>query len=205
MPQHINPLTWEPEALKLKELAKGINARNGSVNCARVALRLDEYIQADKNLNLGTVGTQSAHSYTQPIFIEAKEGEKLRFKIKRSYTNDERILERCNSLLQAHSGERVDLSQDREIIELDLDINFKASTTQEIRLLASNNNDIIDDLRSLSRRQLNGSAYGFMFYTWPDNTIGHMANFYVDKESQVFLSSVNYNYRAYCLIQKTHY
>ncbi|MDB6096004.1 MAG: hypothetical protein JWM09_282 [Francisellaceae bacterium] len=63
MPQSINLATWHPKAQELKTLMLGINERNGSVNCGRVALRLDEHLRASRHLGLPPVATQSAGMY----------------------------------------------------------------------------------------------------------------------------------------------
>jgi len=184
MPQVMNPESYHPIAEHLKNLMRGINARNGSLNCGRVALRLDEYLSAGENLGLAPVATQRAPMFLDPIF---KINDKGHLKITRSYTKHSTLLSRC-STKPAAPNEILDVSEDNKVIyELDVDFEFvNQEAASEIRLQASNSQDIIEALQNLPKRKFNQSAHGFLFYTWENNKIAHVANFFVDKDKQVF-------------------
>jgi hypothetical protein len=170
----------------LQSLMQGINARNGTVNCGRVALRLDEYLARGENLNLPPVATQSAKLFTQPQFV-ASDASKLQ--IRRSFTDNTAIIERCKPSSPT-STDGFDLTNEtQEVIVLDIAAEIfteNKNSPNNIKLKKSQAADILNHLRAIPKRKLDGTAYGFMFYTWENNKVGHVTNFFVDEQDRVF-------------------
>ncbi len=81
------------------------------------------------------------------------------------------------------------MSGDIEVIELDFVARLQPHDQEYIKLMRvdSKAEDIKERLRGLPRRKSDGAAFGFIFYTWANNhKEGHAANFYVDKENNIF-------------------
>ena len=98
---------------ELKALIQGINSRNGTINCARVALRLDEHLAVGKNLGLPSVSTLSGGLFTYPTYIPATPASKAML-IKRSKTDNPILISRCSLPKNAacSTGERIDLTHE---------------------------------------------------------------------------------------------
>jgi len=165
------------KTLELIKLLSGVNANHGAINCAHVALKVDELLSNGPEENLSPVPTTDAQLYTK--IFRLKNGSVLY-----SSTSDLRIIER-------HKGVSINyhLTEDNEMI-LEVDLGYLKE--EEILLKRATYKTIIAQIRMLPRRQSDGSAQGFIFYT-PEkftegNTvqIGHMANFLVDRFDEVY-------------------
>ncbi len=176
----INSLRQQVRLIKTIELIKlmtGVNANHGTVNCAHVALKVDELLSNGRQEDLSPVPITDAQLYTK--LFKIKKGPILY-----SFTSDLRIIER-------HKGISINyyITEDSRMI---LEIDFEALKEKEIQLKRANHATIIDQIRRLPRRQRDGSAQGFIFYTHEQFTEGstvqrgHMANFLVDRFDEVY-------------------
>lgn len=158
------------------KLMTGVNANHGTINCAHVALKVDELLNGRPQEELTPVPTTDGQLYTK--LFKLKNGPILY-----STTSDLRIIER-------HKGVSIKyyLAEDNKMI---FEIDFE-SLKGEIQLKHATPQTIIDQIKKLPRRRSDGSAQGFIFYTHersiPGSVLqtGHMANFFVDKLNEVY-------------------
>ena len=161
---------------RLKDLMRHINDKKGSKNCGLVALRLNEILCYGPKPEHAPVSTADARIDTMPECV----GDE----IVRSYTEDPR-------LLALHQGVRdevsYDFTDDREVIEIDIDTKTTAEANQKLKLTKVNRVDVVDTLRRLPQDKYD-RAYGFLIYTWSNlkKRTGHIVNFYVDKNKEVY-------------------
>jgi len=149
--QDKNPL-WQEKAKALKELMRGINSLKGTINCGHVALRLDEHLQVQKNLNLPPVPTSSAKLFTHPVYKKNTIEKKVVYHIKRSTTSNSVLLERCASPQNtSQTREQINLTEAHEILELDVDIALNDNEEKNLKLLKTNEEDIIQNLLDLPK------------------------------------------------------
>lgn len=157
----------------LHSLANGINANDGTKNCAHCAIRLDEHIAAGRNLSLGPVPTGDAHLTMYPQF---KQGN-----IIRSTSSDNRLINR------APNAEYIEICNliepDRKwIIDTSL-----SSNSKEIRFLKATTDNLKSLLTNLPRRGKDGTAYGLILLTLKDNRrSGHLINYYITKDNSIY-------------------
>jgi len=182
---NIQDAIWLSKAQNIQTIIADINVLGGDINCGRVALRVDEYLAAGKNLSLGPVDTSCAKLFT---YIE-KEKVSGKIRLIKSSTQDPRLLLKTN--YSPVSGEHcfIDLSTEKKET-LIIDVDFKPSDTQkpELLLMKLENSEegLLTGLRGLSR-DVEGKAQGFLIYTQKRNTnIGHINNFLVDKDDRVY-------------------
>ncbi len=163
------------QQIMLQNLVSGINADQGTVNCAHCALRFDEHLAAGKNLNLGSVPTETASMYSHPLFKAGK--------IKRSTTKDKRLIARASPALVGYR-EICSVDDPNPVYEIDL---TPQNPSEEIRFVTANQDNIEKLLQLLPRRKKDGTAYGFILLTHEKNPEkGHIINFYVDDHDQVY-------------------
>ena len=165
----------------LKDLMRGINKRNGSVNCGHVALRLDDNLREGRVTSDKPVTTQNARIETLDHLNE--NGETYR-----SEVSDKRFVER---ILKGRvvAEERYDLTEDNKtLIELDFDLDDIGTCEHvKIKLLKTDLQSINEQLQAMPRRKKDGSSYGFIVATHQNNKkSGHISNFFVDNQNHVY-------------------
>ncbi len=166
-----------PTITYLKTLIAGINAKQGTQNCAHCALRFDKHVAEGKNLALGSVPVSDAGLLTKPLF----EGGK----IIRSTSQDKRLLERCST---PPSDYRLLCSlEDEDKPQYTIDLTTNPSAPEQVHFYKATEQDIAQQLLSLFRRKKDGTAYGFILLTDEKRMqTGHMINFYIDKEDKIY-------------------
>lgn len=157
----------------LHSLAKGINANDGTTNCAHCAIRLDEHIAAGKNLSLGPVPKTNAQLIMYPIF---KHGS-----ITRSTTSDHRLSNRVPHTEYIEICNLIDPDK-KWIIDTTI-----SSNNQEVRFLKATTENINSLLCNLPRRSKDGTAYGLILLTSKENRhSGHLINYYVTEDNNIY-------------------
>jgi len=180
-------IQWFKETLGLED----INKNKGKINCAHCALRLDTYIsQGGTNGSVRPVPKASAKLFTHPTFDGSK--------IKRSYTNDKRVLDRTNlNALTAESLVVYDITSEKgePILDLTFDDsqNTRKSSARLIR--AERGVPLTKQLKGCQRRAKDGTAYGFVWLTHKNNTQdGHVINYFVDSAENNYQTSITFVY-----------
>ena len=192
--EHHKEKIRERKTKELIELIDGVNALGGTVNCGRVALRVNDLLSHGKpDERVKPVSRKDALLYSYPELHPLKEDE-----IRRAYVDDERIIQRSllDRVICLDEKEEVDLTEDvsKTIIHLDCELQKDPEDEEQqqkvkIRLYKADCAiDLIDAIRTLPRRKKDGSAHGFLFYTHKncDLKLGHIANFYVDEQDEVY-------------------
>ncbi|MBI2792905.1 MAG: hypothetical protein HYX61_13225 [Gammaproteobacteria bacterium] len=160
----------------LLALVDGINDYHGTVNCGHCALRLDDHISHGANLRLGPVPYESAGIQTHALIKTGR--------ITRSSTYDTRLLDKCS---KEPADFRVVFDLNDKEIKYEIDLTVKKDETGQLRFIAAGVDNIKERLKALPRRQKDESAYGFIVLTHESqNEIGHIINFYVDKDNEVY-------------------
>ena len=160
----------------LMQKMSGINAHNGTKNCALVALRLDEILNEPETVYTKPVTVKDPHIFTDPRYSEDQE------RIIKSYCSDPRILARCvpKTIISLTS----DVAEEIDSKDQVLSIQFSKANSATIK----------DKLINTSRRKKDGSAHGFILYTNKDKELGgHLANFLVDADNNVYFLDAQRN------------
>lgn len=166
----------------LKKLMANINSNKGTINCAHVALCLDDILNIPEIAETTPpVPTSWGRLRTNPVFNP--DGT-----VFRSFCADTRILNRCIS--ERTDGIVSDLSNDQEVLLLDED--GKAPDNKKIKLTKFNRKNATELLRGLYRDQ-KGTAKGFIFYRHKNVNMGHIANFFVDENNEVYFLDAQHN------------
>jgi len=186
-------IEWFEKALALSQ----INTRNGRVNCGHCAVRLDDRIRNGAvEDNARPVPTQSAKLFTHPTFGKNDQENH----IIRSFTHDERILDRC--LLPKTNNESVflfditDDSTNEPLIDLTYEEPGKTKQTIQARLMRvdTKNDNLNQRLTWLRRRVSDNTCFGFIFLAQQRNLkIGHILNFFVDNDNEVYFIDAQSN------------
>lgn len=167
----------KPETLAfLRALAKGINAKRGTINCAHCALRFDEHMAAGENLALGAVPKENANFDFYPFIKKGK--------ITKTFTQDQRMLDRTTSRPKDY---RIIIDIDNQSGEtLEIDLTTGSQPQDRVYFFSASEENIIQALQALPRREKDGTAYGFITLTHHDKNNGHILNYFVDNDNQVY-------------------
>lgn len=172
-------ISWFENTLKFKQ----INAFNGIDNCAYCAFRLDDYIRnnhADAVVDPVPVG--SANLVTLNRFANSE--------IQRKSTEDERVLTRCYfSITNSVVYDISDDETDDPVLEIIEDKNDKAASRKKrvwLNRVNTRNQDLNERLKQQARRESDEACFGLVFLTESNLKIGHVLNYYVDKDNEVY-------------------
>jgi TPR repeat protein len=182
-------LNWDVKAEKLKLLMYGINANNGIINCGHVALRLDDYLHAGRNLGLPPVPTVSASMRVAVSKEIDKERPEIAVSLKKCFTENIPLLLRCAPLNDDSSNSTlIDLTDDKKtIIYLNcFSPTMESQLNPRIYLKKASIINIHKKLQQLPRSKTTHTAQGFIIFIWKNRNVGHISNFFVDEEDHVF-------------------
>lgn len=161
----------------LSELIANINANQGTINCGHCALRLDLHIREGRNLALGPVTNADSQLLTYPQFKEQT--------LIRSYTKDNRLMERCASDKGSSIIEICNLEDENP--QFVIDLTYTPPAENSLKLYRATLENIYKQLRDLPRRNKDNTSYGFLMLTHAKNQkIGHIINFFVDNDDEVY-------------------
>lgn len=173
----------------LKALMTKINANHGTINCAHVALRLDEILDNPESAaTVSPVPITSGELFVQPKYTTDGAG------IIKSFCADSRILARCMPTIYLDEGLITDITGDKAVILVDEQA--KVDDASKIKLVRCTRANALEMLSGLTMRDKDGTAKGFIIYTYHGKSsgyIGHIANFFVDEKDEVYFLDAQKN------------
>lgn len=169
-------------------ITKNINSKRGTENCVYCAFRVNEYLSNGFKRDQPPVVTRWAKLYTHPTFSVKKLQDTIANKqeeeLIRSFCYDKRLLKKCVEYSRDDIIE--DISDDDKVI-IEIRESDHNKPEKYIKFLKANREDLFEKLKHSPRRAKDGSAYGFVILTWPnDNTMAHIINYFVTPNNELF-------------------
>ena len=161
----------------LIEILKDINKHEGTDNCGFCAFQTNSFLAHGFNPESEPVATACAGLQTHTEFHEQST-------IIRSFCSDPRLLSQC--LSSKSDGAMVDVTGNEVVIDLDADVAGTDNQSKRLKLMKAKPATLRAYLLALPRRNKDGSSYGFIVQTHQTEIVGHITNFFITPENDVF-------------------
>lgn len=166
---------------QLISLMQPLNSLHGTNNCGFLALRIDNILRDKEDCEHGMpVPRNNAGIFTSVNYAAANSDTS----IINSFCADKRLLERC--LTTTITPGLIDLASNYEIVDLTINTEAFVSDNAKVKFFKTNYTEITQRLQSLSMRDEQGIAHGFIIYTHKGKHSGHFTNFLVDANNNVY-------------------
>jgi hypothetical protein len=178
----------------LKRLLKNVNKNKGTINCARVALRVNDIIRRGPDIN-NQKPVAASFFYgikTNPVFNDKGELTSSNTTSKVLLNFDLPDVQSNKTPEEYFASEEIDVDQEKiEVVDINDDNDDKGLVNigeQARRALSKSHVDNLkEDLKRLPKDKY-GRCYGLLIYTHKNKPkeSGHLCNFHIDANNKVY-------------------